>query len=539
MSGDTEHETLGHIDPPLLLTSTASLSCSHCGKTFQRREHRDRHVLRHTGARPFVCQICNKSFSRNDTLVRHQILHAGSDLNQERNLDSGPSSRRRRIQACLSCARVKQRCEGGTPCARCIVKRLECCYVSTHAPVRATASPVPGPRAGDSEPSLNQSLVETHSVLQSRPTDDMEQYPVFTPMSILQGRDTATAATSPSLGFSVQDLTLPTLAFDHDTVPNNLTTDSAFPFNLPWPMEGLDFSTEDITFSTMLTNTAIPHAEEQRFLASKDIRPMHSRMCPSFPEPRADSSDTVEAEMYGHISQLPAKGIKDFNAFCQTQQEGTASSANSASSATIPTGILHAFVELYFEHFDSQFPLLHPSRLDDRDMPWVLLLSVAAIGSHYSTLKEAPEYTVVLTELLERAVESMASVHMVKADISVIQATFMLHILRSFSGSLRDKIVYQQQRGVLATFCQDLLRSQDGLGGQDRSPRPVEGDTHSQVEEKWLAWLALEEQVRTLNCVRGSCLNNAPLHKLRTCFADCSFSVGEHVVSIYGTFYCL
>ncbi|RBQ72569.1 hypothetical protein FVER14953_20579 [Fusarium verticillioides] len=40
------------------------LSCDHCGETFQRREHRDRHVLRHTGLKPFQCNICSKSFSR-------------------------------------------------------------------------------------------------------------------------------------------------------------------------------------------------------------------------------------------------------------------------------------------------------------------------------------------------------------------------------------------------------------------------------------------------------------------------------------------
>ena len=498
MSGGTVNLSPGRVNLPLSSNSATLLSCSHCGETFHRREHRDRHVLRHTGARPFVCQICHKSFSRNDTLVRHQNLHAGSNLDQGQSSHSGQPPRRRRVQACLSCARVKQRCEGGTPCARCIVKRLDCSYASSNPSARAMASPASRSRAGGPEAPLGASLDGTQSVLQSRPTDDLEQCVVFTPTSISQGGHTAIAAASPSMGFPLQDIAHPLLAIDPGTAPDHSTIDFAFPFTLPWPMEGLDFLTENIEFSTTLTNTTMPHTGNQRFLAPSDICSLHSRMCPSFPELRSDSLDTVEAERYGHISQLSPQSMKDLHAFCETQQGET------VSSASIPTGVLHAFVELYFEHFDTQFPFLHRSCLNDQDFPWMLLLSVAAIGSHYSTMKQAPEYTVAFTDLLERAVESRASTHMVKVDTFVIQATFMLHILWSFSGSLRDKIVHQQKRGILGTFCQDLLRNQDELGGEDRSPRPVDDDTDSQVEEKWLSWLALEERVRTLNCIRGA-----------------------------------
>jgi hypothetical protein len=45
-------------------TEPKNLSCEYCGETFQRREHRDRHLLRHTGLKPFLCHICSKSFSR-------------------------------------------------------------------------------------------------------------------------------------------------------------------------------------------------------------------------------------------------------------------------------------------------------------------------------------------------------------------------------------------------------------------------------------------------------------------------------------------
>lgn len=224
MSGGTVNLSPGRVNLPLSSNSATLLSCSHCGETFHRREHRDRHVLRHTGARPFVCQICHKSFSRNDTLVRHQNLHAGSNLDQGQNHHSGQPPRRRRVQACLSCARVKQRCEGGTPCARCIVKTLDCSYASSNPSARAMTSPASRPRAGGSEAPLDASLDASQSVLQSRPTDDLEQCVVFTPTSMSQGGDTAIATTSPTMGFPLQDIAHPLLAIDPGTAPDHSTT---------------------------------------------------------------------------------------------------------------------------------------------------------------------------------------------------------------------------------------------------------------------------------------------------------------------------
>lgn len=496
------------MDPPLSLASATSLSCSHCGESFQRREHRDRHVLRHTGAKPFVCQICQKSFSRNDTLVRHHNLHARARSGQEPSPDSGPASRRRRVQACLSCAKVKQRCEGGIPCARCIVKGVNCSNISRDVSARAIASPVLRPRPGGSEAPPNELPDDTRTaVSQSRPTGFLEQFHVNTP-AIPSGSDTGRASPSLSLSFPLQDLMIPTLAFDPGMAPDDLTTDFTFPFTLPWPMEGLDYSTEDINVATMLTNAALPHTEGQRLLDADNICSAYSRVCPPFPDLQADSLETIGAEIHGHISQLSAHSTNDLHSFYITQQR------DATSSAPIPLRALHAFVELYFEHFDMQFPFVHPSRLDNQDVSWVLLLAIAAVGSHYSTLKQAPEYTAVLTDLLERAVESLVSVHMAKADISIIQAIFMLHVLWTYSGSIRDKIVHQQKRGILATLCRDLSRNPDGLGVDDRSARPADGDTDFQVEQKWLIWLALEEQVRTYNCIRGRWSDKATSSRL-------------------------
>jgi hypothetical protein len=123
-----------------------------------------------------------------------------------------------------------------------------------------------------------------------------------------------------------------------------------------------------------------------------------------FPMFDEDASQSAGAEVFGHVSRIPAKAYTDVRSFYISER--------GCDDMSFPhSRLLHAFVELYFEYFDPYLPFLHPIRVERDDLSWILLIAVVAIGSQYSEVREASTFTTVFQHLLEKAIDNHVSVY--------------------------------------------------------------------------------------------------------------------------------
>lgn len=51
------------------------LQCPYCEKTWDTNYKLNRHILTHTGARPYECDICQRKFTQKSHMENHKVVH--------------------------------------------------------------------------------------------------------------------------------------------------------------------------------------------------------------------------------------------------------------------------------------------------------------------------------------------------------------------------------------------------------------------------------------------------------------------------------
>lgn len=67
--------------PPIrssnLIQYQSNHTCPECGESFNHKKILIRHLVTHTGKRPYACSQCKKAFTQSVNLRRHQRIHTG------------------------------------------------------------------------------------------------------------------------------------------------------------------------------------------------------------------------------------------------------------------------------------------------------------------------------------------------------------------------------------------------------------------------------------------------------------------------------
>ncbi|XP_073939055.1 ras-responsive element-binding protein 1 isoform X3 [Castor canadensis] len=91
----TQHQLTMHIRQHNTDTGGADHSCSICGKSLSSASSLDRHMLVHSGERPYKCTVCGQSFTTNGNMHRHMKIHEKDPNSTTAAAPPSPLKRRR------------------------------------------------------------------------------------------------------------------------------------------------------------------------------------------------------------------------------------------------------------------------------------------------------------------------------------------------------------------------------------------------------------------------------------------------------------
>ncbi|KAM6184906.1 ras-responsive element-binding protein 1 [Rhynchocyon petersi] len=91
----TQHQLTMHIRQHNTDTGGADHACSICGKSLSSASSLDRHMLVHSGERPYKCTVCGQSFTTNGNMHRHMKIHEKDPNGTTAAAPQSPLKRRR------------------------------------------------------------------------------------------------------------------------------------------------------------------------------------------------------------------------------------------------------------------------------------------------------------------------------------------------------------------------------------------------------------------------------------------------------------
>ncbi|RSL41204.1 hypothetical protein CEP53_012901 [Fusarium sp. AF-6] len=510
-------------------------SCHDCGATFSRNEHFQRHRLRHLGLRPFACDQCPSAFSRKDALSRHMQVHDTNATSAKRQKTSYIA------QACIHCARSKQRCDGQLPCARCTSKLLGCAY----APLKRGHYDEESQRIPDGDGRVPE-LCDLDQVVRS--ADRLISSGGPSNRSLPQsgnepGYGIVPSASLPSAGQTsmqnLPDLSVPTTGFTIDqpflsaseSTFQNLAWDSFDPLcgqgmwplldydpaNLLDPMAGLprvsigkkDTQRLGISAATSMPSPAETEVEmlatdaplptfTQTADVSSVVREAADRAkSPSAQEISEENHDGKDleswrAEDYHHVPCLTEDIYEIMMSSFTRLNSDNEFYVPFTTHKFPPMNHINIFIQVYFEEFHPVFPFLHKATFVPHKEDWLLAVAVAAVGCIFSQTLRSEQNFYDLHEFLRRAVHlEVERARTSPPDIHIAQATVLNQVGMMFSGDMRLAETVPTTMALLATICKRIFF----YAKFSEFGTPVDSAAHPAFMD-WEGWLQEESKRR-------------------------------------------
>jgi hypothetical protein len=118
-----------------------------------------------------------------------------------------------------------------------------------------------------------------------------------------------------------------------------------------------------------------------------------------------DTSTTSSTAMYKIPIDVYNKIYRVFKQTCVTSSYFTPFNTYKLPSVES----LEYFIQLYFENFQPILPFIHPATFSLKDSHWLLIMAMAAIGSHYINVEDVDILVLTFHELLRRSINFLVS----------------------------------------------------------------------------------------------------------------------------------
>jgi hypothetical protein len=136
-----------------------------------------------------------------------------------------------------------------------------------------------------------------------------------------------------------------------------------------------------------------------------------------FPDMTSITSEDIEKENLALVEQVP-DGVPRKVLEMATELQTKSNYPKFIELRIPPARVLNAWVQLYFEHFHPVFPILHKPTFSPATMNPFLVLTVAAIGAHFSELEGSQACQKAMHELIRRYTSYTVRLHIKTTSVS-------------------------------------------------------------------------------------------------------------------------